>query len=790
MKFHVFPAIAAAFAVALPGAFAAPLAFRAPRLVPEAVVLPAPAEKAAAPATIDGGKLKVGDVRALPKAAPITQWRPVEGGFVARIRAESQTAQGLRARLDLGTLPGTMEVRVQGDAGPVESMLVDPTRSPEAWTPWTEGASQLIEVFSRVAPAESAVRVGALLHFATSPFAKAASACTQSTACTTGDPGLDAAIAERKKSMARISFVSGGSGFVCSATLIDTPRNPAAYVLTANHCIEDTASANSIAAWWFYEETACGAGGTSPARVQTSGGMQLEFTNYNVDATLLLMNGPPPAGATYAPLNPALIATNTPIVSLSHPRGDASRWAEGFIEGHGRPTGLPYDMYVVNFSRGMIEGGSSGSGAFTRTNGRLELAGVLSRGPIDDSCTNTNKFGLYGRLEAIYPQLAQYIGATSPGADDAPNRPADVTAAVSGAPLDTLSQPVTLARRIDYPGDIDVFRFTVSSMVAMTGFTTGGQDLVSTILDHNGIGLEANDDAETVDNDTGITRLLAPGTYYFHVAHWTPSATGPYQLVLRADRVDALNYTALWWNEAESGWGINLNHQGNIVFATLFTYDDAGAPMWLVMSRGDRQSDGSYSGTLHRTTGPAFNANPWTAINATEVGTMRLVFGGPNAATLTYSVNGRSVTKAITRQVFKTLPECAWSYFDRSFERNLQDLWWNPAQSGWGINIAHQENTLFATLFTYAANGQGLWLVMPEGRPDSTGTFSGALYRTRGPAFDASPWSAIQSTQVGTMSLTFDDGNAGQLNYTVDGVSVSKSIMRQVFSSPRTKCES
>jgi lysyl endopeptidase len=789
MKFHAFPAVAAALALALPAAFAAPLAFRAPAVAPEPVVLAAPAEKAAAPATLEGGKLKVGDVRALPKAAPITQWQPVEGGFVARIRAESGAARGLRARLDLGTLPGPMEIRVQGDAGPVESMMVDPMRSTEAWTPWTEGAAQLIEVFSPVRPAAGAVRVGALLHFTLSPFAKAASACTQSTACTTGDALLDAQIAERKKSMARISFVSGGSGFVCSATLIDTPRNPAAYVLTANHCIEDTATANSIAAWWFYEEAACGAGGTSPARVQTSGGMQLVFTNYNVDASLLLMNGPPPAGATYAPLNPALLAANTPIVSLSHPRGDSSRWADGVMEGQGRPSGLPYNMYVVNFSRGMIEGGSSGSGAFTRTNGRLELAGVLSRGPLEESCTNTDRFGLYGRLEAIYPQVAQYIGATSPGADDAPNRPEDVTASVSGAPLD-LSQPVTLARRIDYAGDVDVFRFTVSSMVAFTGFTTGGQDLVSSILDQHGVGLEANDDAETIDNDTGITRVLAPGTYYFHVAHWTPSATGAYQLVLRADRVDALNYTALWWNEAESGWGININHQGNIVFATLFTYDDAGAPMWLVMSRGDRQNGGSYSGALHRTTGPAFNANPWTAIDATEVGTMRLVFSGPDTATLTYSVNGRGVTKAIKRQAFKTLPECSWSYFDRSFEGNVQDLWWNPAESGWGINLAHQENTLFATLFTYAANGQGLWLVMPEGTQDSTGTYSGALYRTRGPAFDASPWSAIQPTQVGTMSLTFDDGNSGQLNYTVDGVSVSKPIVRQVFSAPRTKCES
>ena len=78
------------------------------------------------------------------------------------------------------------------------------------------------------------------------------------------------------------------------------------------------------------------------------------------------------------------------------------------------------------------------------------------------------------------------------------------------------------------------------------------------------------------------------------------------------------NYTALWWDSSESGWGLNLNHQGSILFGTLFTYDDDGSPMWLVMSRGERQSEGVYSGQLHRTSGPAFNASPWRAVSATE----------------------------------------------------------------------------------------------------------------------------------------------------------------------------
>ena len=39
------------------------------------------------------------------------------------------------------------------------------------------------------------------------------------------------------------------------------------------------------------------------------------------------------------------------------------------------------------------------------------------------------------------------------------------------------------------------------------------------------------------------------------------------------------NYQGLWYNapaESESGWGINLAHQGDVIFATWFTYDAAG----------------------------------------------------------------------------------------------------------------------------------------------------------------------------------------------------------------------
>ncbi len=59
------------------------------------------------------------------------------------------------------------------------------------------------------------------------------------------------------------------------------------------------------------------------------------------------------------------------------------------------------------------------------------------------------------------------------------------------------------------------------------------------------------------------------------------------------------NYQGLWWNsppESESGWGINLAHQGDKIFATWFTYDSAGKAYWLSMTAAKTADRTSVSG--------------------------------------------------------------------------------------------------------------------------------------------------------------------------------------------------
>jgi hypothetical protein len=270
------------------------------------------------------------------------------------------------------------------------------------------------------------------------------------------------------------------------------------------------------------------------------------------------------------------------------------------------------------------------------------------------------------------------------------------------------------------------------------------------------------------------------------------------------------SYEGLWWNSpanSESGWGLNITHQGNIIFATWFTYDRQGVGQWLVMPQLDKQpgyydpyymssSDSyDYSGTVYRTTGPSFDSANFAtagAITATAVGTANLNLPGGNVGTFTYTLDGVSQSKTITKQVFGPLPNCELGG-SAGATPNFQGLWWrSPAnsESGWGVNLTHQGDIIFATWFTYDSSRRGIWVVMPNGRRTTGNTFTGALYRTTGPAFDSAVWNAanVQATEVGTATFSFTDAGNGTFAYTLNGVSGSKPITKQVFSSPATVC--
>jgi hypothetical protein len=69
--------------------------------------------------------------------------------------------------------------------------------------------------------------------------------------------------------------------------------------------------------------------------------------------------------------------------------------------------------------------------------------------------------------------------------------------------------------------------------------------------------------------------------------------------------------------------------------------------------------------------------------------------------------------------------------------------------------------------------------------------YTGTLYRTTGPPFNAVPFNpqSVIATAAGTATFTFSDGNAASFAYTVEGVTQTKAITREVFRPPGTTCQ-
>jgi len=128
------------------------------------------------------------------------------------------------------------------------------------------------------------------------------------------------------------------------------------------------------------------------------------------------------------------------------------------------------------------------------------------------------------------------------------------------------------------------------------------------------------------------------------------------------------NFQDIWWKSpagSESGWGLNITHQGEQMFLTWFTYDPAGKAQWLVMPEFRRVGlSDSFSGPIFRTRGNPFNSTPWSvgSVSSTQVGTATLAFTDRNNATFTYTLDGVTQSKPITRTVFDSGTQTACNY--------------------------------------------------------------------------------------------------------------------------------
>jgi hypothetical protein len=113
------------------------------------------------------------------------------------------------------------------------------------------------------------------------------------------------------------------------------------------------------------------------------------------------------------------------------------------------------------------------------------------------------------------------------------------------------------------------------------------------------------------------------------------------------------DFTGMWYDASEPGWGLSVMQSATgSAIVTLFFYDDAGHPTWLVVPEISWESAVRAVGEAYRTSGTplgaAYDAKRFSMV---KVGSLQLEFGR-GSAVLTVGADGRTTIRTLTRLAF------------------------------------------------------------------------------------------------------------------------------------------
>ena len=365
----------------------------------------------------------------IERTTPALRWLPLKtGGAVARLQVQSPDALGLRVGLQVASLHPHVELRFAGSDEP--GRVIAKVTAAEAraladanglyWTPATDGATQTIEVYrpAHVPVAQARLQAPQVSHLVANSkndftIIKAlgeSGACNIDTVCRINEQGPAFVLA--KNAVARMVYVKGGGSFTCTGTLLNdtSPATQVPYFYSAAHCIDNQTVANTLSTYWSYENSTCGV--VNASSLLLNGGADLLFVDAASDALLLRLKTPAPASATFAGWDASPVALNADVVAIHHPAGDAKKVSFGKST-----TGSPYtERFAAGWLEGTTEGGSSGSGIFTRyADNSYRLRGGLYGGwatcANSGNLSNSQNRDFYSRLDLIFPQIKQWIAA-------------------------------------------------------------------------------------------------------------------------------------------------------------------------------------------------------------------------------------------------------------------------------------------------------------------------------------------------------------------------------------------
>jgi hypothetical protein len=222
-----------------------------------------------------------------------------------------------------------------------------------------------------------------------------------------------------KHAVCKITFRSGTSSYLCTGSMINNVRQDGTpYFLTASHCINDSAEAASMVAYFNYENEGCDGNALIP---RTLSGATLLSTSPASDYALLLLKKTPTAiyQPFYAGWDVSDSATSN-VTGIHHPEGLTKKLSLDNdtivsnpikIQWEGNSTSPIASHWQVNFDEGLTGGGSSGSPLFNK---KHEIIGQLHGGD--------NTYDLYGKLSyswahtsGKFPILKQFLDPDNTG---------------------------------------------------------------------------------------------------------------------------------------------------------------------------------------------------------------------------------------------------------------------------------------------------------------------------------------------------------------------------------------
>jgi len=408
------------------------------------------------------GPRMVGEARTVSAAATVVQtqqqlqWaRSGAGTQVAALSISAKDALGLRLGVLITALPETAVLRVysQGRPGTVyqisgKDVLMHVLRNTQAvgdsaeartwWTPefGSEEVTLEIELPAGVPTQAVEIAVPTVSHIFTEleqPAGDTSVTKINESASCNLDAVCDANFTTQSNAVARMLFTMGGNTYACTGTLLnDAQSSGTPYFLSANHCISTQTAASTLQTDWFYQSSGCNTRALSSRTTKLYNGATLLHASNSTDVSFMRLNDAAPAGAYFAGWDASgtALATRTPIVGLHHPAGDMLKISKGEVLGQTSCTstgdsqfgctGNTGNFYMVTWSSGTTQGGSSGSALFSN-DGRY-VVGTLYGG--STSCTNTGALDMYGRFDVSYSQaLKTWLGGSSEPGTGSPTIP-------------------------------------------------------------------------------------------------------------------------------------------------------------------------------------------------------------------------------------------------------------------------------------------------------------------------------------------------------------------------------